>query len=175
MTTLQLRDALRGLPFRTRVIASEEIIPLLATYQLLPQFSRELIVDQAIAPIECTPEETLTACQQLDKQHQIISATQRQAWLERYSAVSHLPLAVSLLTLVSGMLRAIKPLVNQFILSFGPAVTFAIGSLVMLGATAILRSVDFPATPGSSSKVSSIQPLSRSILGLIAGVGLSIE
>lgn len=95
--------------------------------------------------------------------------------LKRYSSVSHLPLAVSLLTLVSGLLRAIKPLVNQFILSFGPAVTFATGSLVLLGATAVLRSVDFPATPGSKSKASPVQPLTRSTLGLIAGVGLSIE
>lgn len=84
MTTLQLRDAQGGLPFRAHAIASEEIIPLLATYQLLPQFSRELIIDQAIAPIECTSEETLSACQQLDKQHQITSAIERQTWQERY-------------------------------------------------------------------------------------------
>jgi hypothetical protein len=67
--------------------------------------------------------------------------------LKRYSSTKHLPLAVSLLTLTSGLLRATKPFVNQFILSFGAAVTFAVSSLVMLRATAILRSVDFPPTP----------------------------
>lgn len=64
---------------------------------------------------------------------------------------------------------------NQFILTFGPVVTFATGSLVLLGATAVLGSVDFPATPGSKSKASPVQPLTRFTLGLIAGVGLSIE
>lgn len=94
--------------------------------------------------------------------------------LKRYSSISHLPLAVSFLTLISGLLRAMKPQVSQFILTFGPLVTFATGSLVMLGATAALHSVDFPATPGSN-QASPVQPLTRSTLGLIAGIGLSIE
>lgn len=74
MTTLQLGD---------RTLTGEEIIPLLTTYQLLPQFLRELMIDQAIAPFECTPEETFRACQQFDEQHQFTGATERQAWLER--------------------------------------------------------------------------------------------
>lgn len=74
MTTLQLGD---------RTLTGEEIIPLLTTYQLLPQFLRELIIDQAIAPFECTPEETLSTCPQFDEQHQFTGATERQAWLER--------------------------------------------------------------------------------------------
>lgn len=94
--------------------------------------------------------------------------------LKRCSSAKHLPLAVSLLTLISGLLRATKPFVNQFILSFGAAVTFAVGSLVMLGAIAILRSVDFPPTPKPETANSSVQP-SHSTLGLIAGVGLSRE
>lgn len=95
--------------------------------------------------------------------------------LKRYSSVSHLPLAVSLLTLTSGLLRATKPFVNQLILNFGPAVTFAVGSLVMLGATALLRSVDFPPTPKSATTKAYSLQLSRSTLGLIAGLGLSSE
>ena len=40
-----------------RTISAEELIPLLAGYQLLPSLMRELIIDQAIASFSCTPEE----------------------------------------------------------------------------------------------------------------------
>jgi parvulin-like peptidyl-prolyl isomerase len=45
------------LQINDRAIAPNDIIPLLSQYQLLPQLMRELIVDQAIAPIECTEDE----------------------------------------------------------------------------------------------------------------------
>ncbi len=38
-----------------RIITAAEIIPLLVEYQMLPQLIREALVDQAIAPITCTP------------------------------------------------------------------------------------------------------------------------
>ena len=72
----------KTLHFGNRTITAEEIIPLLAGYQILPQLLRELIIDQAIAPIECTPEEEDKARQQFYKQNQFTSETQRQAWLE---------------------------------------------------------------------------------------------
>jgi len=67
-----------------QTITAEEIIPLLVGYQLLPQLLRELILDQAIAPIRCTPEEIASACQQFFQQHQLTSEPALQAWLERY-------------------------------------------------------------------------------------------
>jgi parvulin-like peptidyl-prolyl isomerase len=67
-----------------RIIKSDEIIPLLANYQLLPQLLREVLIDQAITSIKCTSEETAIACQQLYEQNQLTTETERQAWLERY-------------------------------------------------------------------------------------------
>lgn len=71
-----------------RIITVEEVIPLLAGYQMLPQLWRELIVDQAIAPIECTPEEEARARQNFYTQHQLTSETKRQAWLEWHGMTS---------------------------------------------------------------------------------------
>ena len=65
-----------------RAITPAEIIPLLAGYQILPQLLRELIIDEAIAPIKCTPEEEDTARQQFYTQNQLTNETQRQAWLQ---------------------------------------------------------------------------------------------
>jgi len=58
------------------------IIPLLASYQMLPQFWRERIIDQAIERIQCTSEETANACQQFYVQHKLTSEVARQNWLK---------------------------------------------------------------------------------------------
>ena len=67
----------------TQTITAKEIIPLLGSYQLLPQLLRGLIVDQAIASVKCNPEETAKACQQFWQQHQV-DAKAAHAWLEHY-------------------------------------------------------------------------------------------
>ncbi|GAB4383331.1 MAG: hypothetical protein Kow00121_45050 [Elainellaceae cyanobacterium] len=67
-----------------RNITAEEVLPLLAGYQMLPRFIQEVLIDQAIASIECTPEETAEACQQFYTQAQIADAQARKAWLGRY-------------------------------------------------------------------------------------------
>lgn len=69
----------------TKTITAAEIIPLLGSYQLLPQLLRELIIDRAIASIKCTPEETANACQQFWQQHQLDSEAATHAWLQRYA------------------------------------------------------------------------------------------
>ncbi|MBW4630404.1 MAG: peptidylprolyl isomerase [Iphinoe sp. HA4291-MV1] len=72
------------LQFGNRTITTEEVIPLLSSYQMLPQLLRESIIDQAIASIECSSEELANAYQQFYQQNQLTSETQQQAWLERY-------------------------------------------------------------------------------------------
>jgi parvulin-like peptidyl-prolyl isomerase len=67
-----------------RAIEAEEVLPLLAGYQMLPQFVQELLIDQAIASIDCTVEESATACQQFYAQNQITNDEERLAWLGRY-------------------------------------------------------------------------------------------
>ncbi len=64
-----------------RAITAEDIIPLLARYQLLPQLLRELILDDVIASYTCTPEEVAQACQQVYEQNQLATPEARQAWL----------------------------------------------------------------------------------------------
>lgn len=66
-----------------QVINAEEVIPLLAGYQMLPQLLREIIIDQAIAAISCTAEEQADACQQFYKRNQLTSENS-QAWLSHY-------------------------------------------------------------------------------------------
>ena len=74
-TTLQLGD---------RTFSSEEVIPLLASYKLIPQLLCEMIIDRAIAAINCTPEEKEQACQQFYQHWDLTSEVQRQNWREQY-------------------------------------------------------------------------------------------
>ncbi len=62
--------------------------------------------------------------------------------LGRYAFKSNLPQAASILTLVGGVAGALGPLAGEFVLSLGPVVAFGIGSFVLLGAAAALRSVN---------------------------------
>lgn len=72
------------LQVRDQIISTEKVITLLANYQMLPQFLREVIVDQAIASVTCTPEEKASACQKFYEKYQLTSESERQEWLELY-------------------------------------------------------------------------------------------
>ncbi|MGI2904669.1 peptidylprolyl isomerase [Tolypothrix sp. VBCCA 56010] len=74
-TVLQIGD---------RTIKSEEIIPLMAGYKILPQLLCESIIDQAIVDIDCTPEETESACQQFYQNWHLTDNAQKETWLKRY-------------------------------------------------------------------------------------------
>ncbi len=63
-----------------QTLSSQEIIPLLARYQMLPQLISQRLIDQAIASIECTDEEKTTACQQFYQQHHLTTEAERQTW-----------------------------------------------------------------------------------------------
>ena len=97
--------------------------------------------------------------------------------LGRYASATNLPRAASVLTLVSGIAGATGPLASQFILSLGPAITFATGAIVLLGAAAILRFVN-PQARITSSEISVNSAVSQRIsllnLGLIFGTGIGI-
>lgn len=67
-----------------RVITEAEIVPLLISYQMLPQLQRESIIDRAIESIDCTPEETAIACQQFLTYNQLSEELTIQQWLLRY-------------------------------------------------------------------------------------------
>jgi parvulin-like peptidyl-prolyl isomerase len=66
-----------------REIKDQELYPLLAKYRLLPQLAKDLILEQAIAEIDCSPEEMAATRQQLYQQLQITNEAQFKAWLEQ--------------------------------------------------------------------------------------------
>lgn len=68
----------------SRTIQAEEVLPILAGYQMLPQFLQEILIDEAIASIECTEEEEEAARKQFYTQNQITGEEERQTWLNRY-------------------------------------------------------------------------------------------
>lgn len=71
------------LQFDHQMLTTQEILPLLSRYQLLPRLQQELVIDQAIASYSCTPEEQVKCCQDLCEQHQLKTEAERQAWLQQ--------------------------------------------------------------------------------------------
>lgn len=65
-----------------KVIQADEMLVLLNRYQLMPQFLRGLILDEAIADIDLSEEERKSAVAQTEAQYQISSPEAREAWLE---------------------------------------------------------------------------------------------
>jgi parvulin-like peptidyl-prolyl isomerase len=63
-------------------ITASEIVSRLTRYQMLPQFLSEVIIDQALAPIQCSPEEQTKAYQRFYEQNQITDDNERQAWCQ---------------------------------------------------------------------------------------------
>ena len=95
--------------------------------------------------------------------------------LGKYASQTQLPQAMSLLVLAGGVVGAIKPVASGFILSLGPAFTFAIGSFVLLAAVAFLRSVNPDATVSELSSDTQIDDrVSILSLGLIAITGMAV-
>jgi Major Facilitator Superfamily len=88
----------------------------------------------------------------------------------RYASVSDLPIAMSFLTLVGGLIGAIKPISQDFLLSLGAPVAFTIASIVLLAATALLRYVDPPATIVAKEN----RPIVPLNMGLLIALGWGI-
>ena len=61
-------------------ITEENLFTLLAEHQIIPQLVRELIIDEAIAEVECTEEEKAQTRQQFCQQQQLATEEQFEAW-----------------------------------------------------------------------------------------------
>ena len=95
--------------------------------------------------------------------------------LGKYASQTQLPQAMSALVLVGGLVGAARPVVGDFILSLGPAFTFAIGSFVLLGAVAFLRSVNPDAAVSQLPPDTAIsEQVSIAALGLVAVTGMAV-
>ena len=66
-----------------RSYTAEDLVPLLSEYQILPKLAQEIIVDEAISQIECSPEEKTLAYNQFCQQNQLATQEQVQSWLAK--------------------------------------------------------------------------------------------
>jgi parvulin-like peptidyl-prolyl isomerase len=64
----------------TRTLTAEEVLPLAVRCGLLPVLCREILLDQAIAPIVCEPADLLRARQQFAKELETMDPVVRQQW-----------------------------------------------------------------------------------------------
>jgi parvulin-like peptidyl-prolyl isomerase len=64
-------------------MSGEEVMGLLQRHWLLPQLQKELIIDAALATVECSPEEVFSAYKAFYHQYQITSDRGRAEWLAR--------------------------------------------------------------------------------------------
>jgi parvulin-like peptidyl-prolyl isomerase len=64
-------------------LSGAEVIGLLQRYSLLPQLQKELIIDQALAKIDCSAEQIFNAYKTFYHQYQITSDEGRTDWLKR--------------------------------------------------------------------------------------------
>nr|WP_230966279.1 glycosyltransferase [Nostoc sp. NZL] len=71
------------LQVHNQTLTTQEIIPLLSRYQLLPKLQQELLIDEAIASFSCTSEEQAKCYQEFCQQNQLSSEAERQAWLQQ--------------------------------------------------------------------------------------------
>ena len=71
-----------------RIYTSEDLVPLLSEYQILPKLAQEIIVDEELAKIECSPEEKTLVYNQFCQQNQLITEEQVQSWLEQQRMTS---------------------------------------------------------------------------------------
>jgi parvulin-like peptidyl-prolyl isomerase len=59
-----------------------ELVPLLKRYQMLPGMLRELAIDRAIAEIECTSTEEMSALKQFYDRYQLTDENRLEQWLK---------------------------------------------------------------------------------------------
>ncbi|MBW4603349.1 MAG: glycosyltransferase [Calothrix sp. FI2-JRJ7] len=71
------------LQVNNRKVTAQEIVPLLSQYQMLPKLKQELVIEEAISPFSCTPEEEAKCHLEFCQQHQLTSETIRQNWLQQ--------------------------------------------------------------------------------------------
>lgn len=97
------------------------------------------------------------------------------ALLGKYAAPAELPLAASLLTLVGGLVGAFRPVANKFLLdNFPPIAIFALGSFILLGSGAVLRSVQVPETPSFTDRSKFLERSLLRPLMLISTTGTAV-
>ncbi|NJN21502.1 MAG: peptidylprolyl isomerase [Leptolyngbya sp. RL_3_1] len=82
---------IESLQIGTETFSAEAVLPLLVQHQLIPHLRREVIIDRALAEIECSDEEKIQAMQAFCERNQLASDEHKQAWLAYHAmAPEHL-------------------------------------------------------------------------------------
>ena len=66
-----------------QVYTAEDLVPLLTQYQMLPKLAKEILIDRAIANVECTEEENTLTYNQFCQQNKFTSDDQVTEWLDK--------------------------------------------------------------------------------------------
>ncbi|MBF1991078.1 peptidylprolyl isomerase [Fischerella thermalis] len=66
------------------VLQANQLLSLLHRYQLLPQVLRAKVIDEAIAPFNCTEAEKQAAIASFRARYQLTSPEEQQAWLQQH-------------------------------------------------------------------------------------------
>lgn len=72
------------LQIEPQTIAPFSVIPQLVNYNLMPQMLSEIVIDQAIASIQCTLEEATQACQEFYQQRGLDTSEKQDLWRSHY-------------------------------------------------------------------------------------------
>ncbi len=66
-----------------QIYTAEDLVPLLTQYQMLPKLAQEILIDKAIAGVECSEEENLVTYNQFCQNNQLNSDEEVQTWLDK--------------------------------------------------------------------------------------------
>ncbi|MBF2067242.1 MAG: peptidylprolyl isomerase [Calothrix sp. C42_A2020_038] len=136
-----------------QTITAAEALSLLAEYQLLSQFQRELIANKAIATIELTPEEKATTIEQFSQQNKLstqeaITAVQQQLCITpiQFEAIATRELRVEKFKIATWGNK-----LEQYFLQYKPQLDKVVYSLLRTDNSEIAQELFFRIQDGDAS------------------------
>lgn len=72
------------LAIQTTIQKCQPLLPMMITYQMMPQFLLQTILDRAIQTVRCTPEEIAQGCQEIYQQWSLTTEAEQQEWRSSY-------------------------------------------------------------------------------------------
>ncbi|MCY7381812.1 MAG: peptidylprolyl isomerase [Microcoleus sp. CAN_BIN18] len=115
-----------------KLLQAQDMPSLLKRYQLMPQFLRGVIVDQAIASFSCSDEERHSAVENFLAQHQLTAPEAKEAWLrsQNMTAEELQEMAVRPLLIEKFKQETWRPKVDNYFLTRKASLDHVVYSLV---------------------------------------------
>jgi len=66
-----------------RCLTTEQVLPLIAKYRLVPQIAKEMLIEEAIKDYEVTESEYLESCKRFYQQQRLASERELDLWLQQ--------------------------------------------------------------------------------------------